>query len=69
MLVVVMWLLLQELFALKIILFQLSPPSDLSSAERGNYLEKKWELSKKSLNLIRKTGKENREITDNILAL
>ena len=49
-------------------LLQLPLSLNISSVERG-IVKEKWELSKKPLNLMRETGKENRKTTEKILAL
>lgn len=56
-----------ETFHFEVTLLQLTFFSNTNSIERG-MIEKKEKPGKKPLNLIRKTGEENRETTENILA-
>ena len=68
-LVVVTWLLLWELSALKVTLLQLLLSSDASFAERKIVEgELEWELGEKLSNPMRETKEENRGINENILA-
>ena len=65
--IVVMWLLLWELSALRVTLLQLLLSLDASSNE-CKINEGKWRPSEKPPNSMRKTGEENQETTKNILA-
>ena len=69
MIVIITWLLLQELSAPKVTLLQLPPFLDMSFVEYGIVKGKlEWESDKKPLNPMRKTEEENRETNENILA-
>ena len=68
-LVVVTWLMLWELSALKVTLLQLPLSSDASSAEHGIVeRELEWEPGEKLPNQWWETEEENRGTNENILA-
>ena len=65
--IIVTWLLLRELYALKVMLLQLPPLSDAGSVTRW-IVEGELELGEKPPKPMRETEEENQKTTKNILA-